>query len=626
MTLEEFAGRIQKAKPRTVRGCRGYQGCCPAHEDANPSFAVWESADGWLHVNCQKGCTEGAILASLQMSEDDRRVEPKERKNSPETVYTYQDAGGVALFEKVRYLKGDKKSFFQRLPGASEPGVASLNGKSKTLYRLPRVLKAFETRETIYVNEGEKAVASFEARGYCATCQPGGADGGNPGAKWLDKHTQSLAGAAKVVVVADRDETGENYARYVAADLARVGVPVEIVQSATTGEKDDAFDHFAAGFTVDQFVRRRDLEPEKATSGLLKRASEIEILPVDWLFAPYIPKGMLSGVEGEPGVGKSMFAAAIAAALSTGRQLPWSDTPPTKGRSLLIHTEDSPSHVTVPRLQRLGADLSMVDIVEESFPLDDQGFAALRSVLEESRPSFVSIDPITAFLDATKATAGRAPVDVHGVLKRLGDLAAEFECAIVPVRHLKKSASGNPINDGIGEISIVGKYRSALQLRKDPEDKRPAPRVVVTHFKSNIGVKGRSFGYVIEPAEGSSPDNAGAFTMDWTGHTDETAESLAERALSRKAPKGAKREEDAAGWLVSVLSHGPVPSDRIFAEGADQGVSRNAIFEAKKKNPSLFQVRKAAYQGGWEWFLSEAVAPRPDQGGDGDDYDVWGDR
>ncbi|RYG99906.1 MAG: hypothetical protein EON58_02260 [Alphaproteobacteria bacterium] len=647
MTLSDFASKLDTPKKKRVKGCDGFIAKCPAHEDSNPSFAVWESLDGWLHVNCQAGCTEEKILSALGLCQEDRRAAPVEMAAKRTPTFTYVDAEGKPVFEKQKFYKQDgKKTFVLRLPGAKKAGVVEqLPTWRHILYNLPAILKAIESGKEIWINEGEKACDALIARGLVATCQPAGADGGAPQTKWLDVHTQLLSGARKVVIVADRDEVGEAYAKYVGAQLAGAGASIRVVQSATTAAKDDAFDHFQAGHKTDDFLTREDLEtittrppavvtpryrpPEDPNRPKIQKASDIQPLSVDWLFKPYFPKGMLSGIEGDPGVGKSMICAAIAAALSQGRQMPWSDTPGQVGRSVLIHTEDSASYVTVPRLLHFGANLDMVDVVDEAFALDDRGFKWLREMLHEARPLFVSMDPVTAFLDATKATAGRNPVDVHGVMKRLNDLAAELGCAFICLRHLKKSASGNPIMDGIGEISIIGKYRSAMQLRKDPDDRSPFPKVIAAHVKSNIGRKGKSFGYRIEPRDGSDGTKAEdeAFELYWLGHNDETADSLAERALSRKTVKGANRGEDAVAWLDRTLREGPIASNSLFEMAKSAGISRNALFDAKKERPGRYVSKPGKVRGEWEWHLVEiGWAPRPDQGGDEDDgYDPYTD-
>ncbi len=156
--------------------------------------------------------------------------------------YDYTDEDGELLFQVCRL---HPKTFRQRRP-VGDSWSWTLDGTRRVLYRLPEVLAHVATngRDPIYVCEGEKDVEAFEAAGECATCNPGGA------LKWTDDYAESLQGARRVVVVADRDESGRRHADQVVKSLATVGIHAEVVEAA---EGKDADDHFAAGFGVDDF-------------------------------------------------------------------------------------------------------------------------------------------------------------------------------------------------------------------------------------------------------------------------------------------------------------------------------------------------------------------------------------
>jgi hypothetical protein len=50
--------------------------------------------------------------------------------------------------------------------------------------------------------------------------------------------------------------------------------------------------------------------------------AEIEPEEITWLWHPYMPEGALVMLDGDPGVGKSYLALAIAASISRGVPLP----------------------------------------------------------------------------------------------------------------------------------------------------------------------------------------------------------------------------------------------------------------------------------------------------------------
>ena len=76
------------------------------------------------------------------------------------------------------------------------------------------------------------------------------------------------------------------------------------------------------------------------------KASEIEPKEVKWLWYPYIPYGKVTLLQGDPGDGKSKLMLSIAALLSKGEPLPFTETEENEP-SLYAGTSETP-----PRLQR----------------------------------------------------------------------------------------------------------------------------------------------------------------------------------------------------------------------------------------------------------------------------------
>lgn len=159
-----------------------------------------------------------------------------------EAVYPYQDELGNVLFEVVR-LQG--KKFTQRRPDGERMGNVR-----RVLYHLPALLAhvASNTRQPIYIVDGEKDVHAIERVGGTATCNVGGAGG----AKWLPEMVESLQGARNVIVVVDQDGgVGmEQAANWVKA-LGSVGISPRVVRAA---QGKDAHDHLTAGFGLEEFV------------------------------------------------------------------------------------------------------------------------------------------------------------------------------------------------------------------------------------------------------------------------------------------------------------------------------------------------------------------------------------
>lgn len=488
MTLDDVAAKLKSPKPKQIRGGRGFTAHCPAHKDDNPSFAVWEGADEWLHFNCQGKCTEDAILSALGMTQEDRRVGTfnPQRANS-DIVFTYTDEHGAYLFEKVR-LKGDKKNTRQRIRHGTGYiyNLVNLNGKSKTFYRLAEVLTAVKAGKTIYINEGEPAVEAFRTRGLVATCQPAGAGSG----KWLEQHTALLKGAT-VVIVADRDEVGEAYAKEVYSALDGVAVSVTVVQSKTEGKGHDARDHFDAGHKVDQFITASHLMQLDIPGMVTFAAQEFSAYTVEYLWEPYFHFGQSCLFVADSGVGKSTLMIAMAAAFSQG-QLPCGDgkCEPVKTAYFIGDSDPADAYETLYRAN--GGVPGMTAWIKDARPLN-AAFKADVKKLAKMGFRFIVVDPLYNYMAMTKndSNDGLQAADAFGVL---ADAAEENKVCIVVAHHVGKGASQKSASEvHLGSVMLKARARGYLYARKHPEERG---LIVVTDEKGSLLVpKGEAFAY-----------------------------------------------------------------------------------------------------------------------------------
>jgi len=244
-TSEGLLGRL-----KTVRRCgSGWQACCPAHEDHKPSLSIRVTKTGHILLKCHAGCPVENIVAALGLTMADlfpsRADSRGNRKARVVETYDYTDERGALLFQCVRY---EPKDFKQRRPDPRQLGewVWNLSGVPRVLYRLPEILAVVNAGGTVFVAEGEKDVQALARHNFAATCNPMGAG------KWLPKHTEALRGAARVVVVADKDETGRKHAQGVARALRAVAPSVKLIELPDVNGKPvkDAADFFAVGGTA----------------------------------------------------------------------------------------------------------------------------------------------------------------------------------------------------------------------------------------------------------------------------------------------------------------------------------------------------------------------------------------
>jgi 5S rRNA maturation endonuclease (ribonuclease M5) len=284
----------------------GYDAQCPAHPDNTPSLHIEDGDNGGVILTCYAGCVLDDILGELGLTRDAVRPPRRDPEEDNIDTYRYTDEKGELLYEVVRR---PGKKFLQRRPDLSaESGWTwKLGDVRRPLYRLPKVLQAIADGETIYVVEGEKDVHALERAGHVATCNSGGAG------KWLPEHTASL-GAANVIIVADRDTPGRSHSRFVEHALEDVADSVRRVEAA---QGKDAYDHLAAGLSVDEFLTVS--EDEEAIDLAPELADFLKIHDAyDWLVPGLLEQGerlILTGFEGQ---GKSELLRQIAVCVAAG--------------------------------------------------------------------------------------------------------------------------------------------------------------------------------------------------------------------------------------------------------------------------------------------------------------------
>ena len=244
MELQAFLQRLRKV----TRSSDGWSACCPAHDDKDPSLSVTEK-NGKILVHCHASppCTVEAICAAMDISKADLFTDKSEvvgpSLGAPVASYEYRDEWGNLLYRKNRYATPSGKTF--RIQRHTESGWAwGIKDTRRVLYRLPELLEAIRLQQTVYVVDGEKDADALWDIGVPGTCDPMGAG------KWRQEYGDTLAQAAKVVIVADREDGGLEQASTVAFSLGG-RTEYEIVESAV-GK--DAYDHLKSGKTVGDLI------------------------------------------------------------------------------------------------------------------------------------------------------------------------------------------------------------------------------------------------------------------------------------------------------------------------------------------------------------------------------------
>jgi hypothetical protein len=333
------------------------------------------------------------------------------------------------------------------------------------------------------------------------------------------------------------------------------------------------------------------------------RLSTVKPERVEWLWPGRIPRGKLTLVDGDPGLGKSVLTMDLAARVSSGQPMPGEERQAGEDREpagvVLLTAEDGLADTVVPRLQAAGADLERIlalEAVPETLPrpprLPDDSDWIAQSVQQVSA-ALVIIDPLMAFLSG-KVNSHRDQ-DCRLALHPLAKMAEKTGAAVVVIRHLNKATGGSPLYRGGGSIGIIGAARSGLLVARDPDD--PERRVLAS-LKCNLAKLPPSLAYSISPA-----DN-GAIRVGWVGESAHTAASLLAVPQSDE-DKGAV--QDAVEVLRSIISSGQRPADEVKREARNAGVSERTLYRAKSVLGVCSRLVGFGADGKWYWGLPDLL-------------------
>ena len=313
-----------------------------------------------------------------------------------------------------------------------------------------------------------------------------------------------------------------------------------------------------------------------ATGGELLFYSQTQPQETSWLWEPYIPRGKITIIQGDPGEGKSTLALQLAAAISAGRRFPGGEA---CDPDLVIYqnAEDGIADTVRPRLDRAGADCARIMHLSERKEPISLPDARLWKLIERTRPALVVLDPLQAYLGSA--------VDMHRaneIRPLMSSVAEMYGCAVVFIGHMNKMQGTKSIYRGLGSIDITAAARSVLTVARDPSE--PENRVI-------FQVK-NSLAPMAEPAAFSLQDG----TFRWIGRYEaEIGKCLTEECRSPRPV------EQATAFLRRWLTPAdPEALQQELLEMAESEDIRECSLRAAKKR---MQIRSIRRDGRWYWTL-----------------------
>ena len=291
------------------------------------------------------------------------------------------------------------------------------------------------------------------------------------------------------------------------------------------------------------------------------KASEIEPKEVKWLWYPYIPFGKVTLLQGDPGDGKSKLMLSIAALLSKGEPLPFTET-----EENLIFIKEG----------------------EKSLSFGDN---RIREAIEMYHAKLLILDPMSSYIG--ESCSMNNANETRAEFNHLIAVAKDTGCAIVIIAHMNKMRDTNPLYRTNGSIDIAGAARSILAITRTANSANPAERYLV-QVKSNLAPMGSAI--LFEVAD------KGVNFLD-------ELEMTAEDAFAATAPRMGRpndREEAATAFIRSLLDGGRQLASDCEAKLEGAGFKKSTYKKAKKK-AGVHSVKDGF---AWYWTLPEVEKPK----------------
>ena len=604
--LERVALNCHKVKWNS--GHNGFIACCPCHADKNPSLSV-TLKDGKLLAKCHAGCDQDSVIEALGIAgdrggnvlpfnPDTLKVNGKAGRKTGRKAgqWTYEAvAGERVVVTRIEYPDGSK-DFPNQPTGVKGPFLP-------LAWRQP----GFDPAALVIV-EGEKcveavrmALAEADLPDWSVTTWIGGSGA-------VGKTNWSSISGLKVILWPDSDEAGRKAMRQVQDALPANN---EILLANVEGLKDkqDAADLQPANIVE----RIRSARPAPKPGVELVPFSTLTARPIEWIIPGWLPRGKISLLAGQPGMGKTTLAIKIASLVTTGGK--WADgTRISRGRVVGVFGEDELEDTIYPNLLANGADCDKIaypgkattDIVAEA-PFDPAAHLDLLTETLRKQPDcrLVIIDPAMAL--AKNAKDEYRAGDIREALEPVQDLAKQANVAILVLAHFLKrhNSSGSGVLDRVSGSQAWTQVARMVWAADSTDTGKALMKV-----KANTAESEGGFAYSIReiplPVEfrgKAVPGRELTFGAAVAGDADKVFGSAKPEA-DRDAPA-----RDAAREFLEILfaeRQEPISWADLKAEGRREGYTAKTLERARDQLRAEGQIRPKRIGKQWFWAAEDA--------------------
>jgi hypothetical protein len=300
--------------------------------------------------------------------------------------------------------------------------------------------------------------------------------------------------------------------------------------------------------TNERYGDESEEDEDEPYTFLAQPMSEVEEENISWLWYPYLARGEVTILEGDPGLGKSYLAQMVAMGICDSAKLPSvkAGMPAGDGKIAYFDIENSTASVTKKRLVSNGAR-RMDRFYQEPEPFsigDPEVMERVYEAIDKLRPALVVFDTLGTYMGGADTHNAS---ETAQMFKGFVEIARRFRCAVLVLRHLTKSKDSKALYRGQGSIAFAGLARIVITVGRMPED--PEVKVMAV-TKLNVARHPRALTFTIESLPDTIKDQDRS-KFSWGEFVDVSADDI----VSAPPPEKEDKELDrTCEWLRESLN------------------------------------------------------------------------
>lgn len=304
--------------------------------------------------------------------------------------------------------------------------------------------------------------------------------------------------------------------------------------------------------------------------------ADVEEENLNWIWYPYLAKGEVTILEGDPGLGKSYLAQMISKGIVDGDVLPSvKRCAAVSGKVAYFDIENSSGTVTKKRLATNGCK-AFHNFYQEEEPFsidDDDTLERVYAAIEKLRPTLVVFDTLNTYIGSADT---HKAAETQQAFKRFIDIARRFNCSVMVLRHLTKSSKGDKaLYRGQGSIAFTGLARVVMTVGTSPED---ANVRVMAVTKINVTRPPRALTFTIEALPDTLKDQDRSRFV-WGEFVDLSSDDIIANH-KRDVSAEASADKHVTDWLTLLLREGPVKYASILRAAEVRSIGAKQLFKA----------------------------------------------